>query len=74
VKAPKLVATENGVQYSDWVVGEYYNTSICPYRIVRMGMREGKAFWEAPDQLGDDEDLWAIKEPNAWHPLQIKRG
>jgi hypothetical protein len=74
VKVPKLVAAENGIQYSDWVIGEYDNTSICRYRIVRRGMREEKVFWEAIDLLGDDEDLWAIKEPDVWHPLQVKRG
>ena len=72
---PMLVFNDNGVQYSEWVIGEYDNTSVCPYRIVRRGKKEGeREFWESPDCLGPDEDVWAIREPDAWTPLKVKRG
>lgn len=74
MKKPELIGSDGGTQYSDWVVGEYDNTSICPFRIVRMGLKDGKYFWESPDLLGPDEDLWAIREPDAWHSLVVKRG
>lgn len=75
MKKPVLEFNEGGVQYSDWVIGEYDNTSICPYRIVRMGKKEeDKEFWESPDWLGPDEDVWPIREPDNWVPLKVRRG
>lgn len=74
MKNPELAFSEAGTQYSEWVIGEYNDTTICPYRIVRMGMKEGRAFWESPDCFGDDEDVWMIKVPDAWHPINVARG
>lgn len=72
---PEFKKQEDGFFCTDWVIGEYAENIICPYRIVR-AVREkelGKVCWEYADQQGEDEDLWPIKAPMFWKPFRQRR-
>ena len=73
MSVPNLSIKDQGISYSEWVIGEYHANHICPYRVVR-AFRDStnKVKWEFADALGEDEDLFDLPEPDAWHILDVR--
>lgn len=75
MNTPKITHLSGDHGVSDWVLGEYYGNSICPFRIVR-AVSKGNSTrieWEYADRDGVDEDLFSIACPDVWHPLKEVR-
>jgi hypothetical protein len=73
MSVPNLSIKDQGISYSEWVVGEYHGNMISPYRIVR-ALKDStqKVKWECADGQGENEDLFDIPEPDAWHILDVR--
>lgn len=71
IGTPELTTKEGGIQYSDWVLGQYHANLICPYRIVRYYKDKNTSGWEYADNQAEDEDIFDIGHPDCWFPLNV---
>jgi hypothetical protein len=72
MKLPELTKEEDGIVYSDWVIGEYPGNE-CPTRIVRCFVdKTGFPYWEVVMGEIPDEDFYSIDGPVRWIPIPRK--
>jgi hypothetical protein len=72
-ETPEFINKDGKISYSDWVIGEYTNTLICPYRVVRaVKGKDSKIKWEYTDCFGEQEETWSIPEPDCWYAMDVR--
>jgi hypothetical protein len=67
---PEFIRKDDGVSYSNWVIGTYYENQMCPFRVVRAYKDSFKIGWEEPSGQKENEDLFDIPAPDAWYTFK----